>query len=135
MQIPCHNTVLLLTLDTLCYPVGTHKHYRHHELYYAYDTALNKETTHSKALINLKNLLMFLYNTSRMKQVLMLRYKSTKCSKHYKYINGKNDHNLLTFFDPNFSRRDIKVKEHLHFVFRNLDSSICLPRSRIAREK
>ena len=48
-----------------------------------------------------------------MKQVLMLKYKSTKCSKHCKYINGKNDHNLLTFFDPNFSRRDIKVKEHL----------------------
>ena len=48
MQIPRHNTVLLLTLDTLCYPVGTHTHDHHLELYYAYDTTLNKETKHSK---------------------------------------------------------------------------------------
>ena len=89
VQIPRHSTVLLLKLDTMCYPVGTHKHDRHLELYYANDTTLNKETTHFKAFMNLKNLLRFLYNTSRMKQVLMLRYKSTKCSKHYKYINGK----------------------------------------------
>ena len=82
VQIPRHNTVLLLTLDTLCYPVGTHTHDHHLELYYAYDTTLNKETKHSKTVMNLKNLLRFLYNTCRMKQVLMLRCKSTKCSKH-----------------------------------------------------
>ena len=72
----------------------------HIELYYANDTTLNKETTHSKSVMNFKNILRLLYNTSIMKQVLKLRYKSTKCSKHYEYINGKkkNDHNLLTFF-------------------------------------
>ena len=113
MQIPRHNTVLLLTLDTLCYPVGTHKHDRHLELHYAYDITLNKETTHSKAVMNLINLLRFLYNTSRMKQVLMLRYKSTECSKHYKYTNGKKRSQFTYFFpDQNFSRRDKKVKEH-----------------------
>ena len=100
VQIPRHNTFLLLTLDTSCYPVGTHKHDRHLELHYANDTTLNKETTHSKAVINLKKLLKLLYNTSRMKQVLMLRYKSTKCSKHYEYINGKKSQftTWLTFF-------------------------------------
>ena len=40
-----------------------------------------------------------------MKQVLMLRYQSTKCSKHYEHINGKNNHNLLeSFLDPNVSK-------------------------------
>ena len=58
VQIPRHNTVLfLLTLDTLCYPVGTHKHDRHHELHYANETTLNKETTHSRAVINLKKII------------------------------------------------------------------------------
>ena len=96
VQIPRHNTFLLLTLDTSCYPVGTHKHDRHLELHNANDTTLNKETTHSKAVINFKKLLKLLYNTSRMKQVLMLRYKSTKCSKHYEYTNGKKRSQFTT---------------------------------------
>ena len=96
VQIPRHNTFLLLTLDTSCYPVGTHKHDRHLELHNANDTTLNKETTHSKAVINFKKLLKLLYNTSRMKQVLMLRYKSTKCSKHYEYTNGKKGSQFTT---------------------------------------
>ena len=71
-----------------------------------------------------------------MKQVLMLRYKSMKCSKHYEYINGKKRSQFIYFFlDPNFSRGDIKVKEHFQIILGNLDSSICLPRLRIAREK
>ena len=45
-----------------------------------------------------------------MKQVLMLRYKSTKISKHYEYINGKNDHNLLTFFLIQTFPEEIKSK-------------------------
>ena len=93
-----HSIIPLITLDTLCYPRGTHKHDRHLELHYANDTTLNNETTHFKAVMNLKNLLRLIYNTSRMKQELMLTYKSMKCSKHYQYINGKNDHDLLTFF-------------------------------------
>ena len=80
---------MLVTLDILCYSVDTHEKKLHIELYYANDTTLNKETTHSKSVMNFKNILRLLYNTSRMKQVLKLRYKSTKCSKHYKYINGK----------------------------------------------
>ena len=109
VQIPRHNTFLLLTLDTSCYPVGTHKHDRHLELHNANDTTLNKETMHSKAVINFKKLLKLLYNTSRMKQVLMLRYKSTKCSKHYEYTNGKKRSQFTYFFlDTSFSRRDKK---------------------------
>ena len=38
------------------------------------DTTLNKETTHSKAVINFKNLSRLLYNTSRMKQELIPRH-------------------------------------------------------------
>ena len=67
------------------------------------DTTLNKETTHSKlkAVVNLKNLLRLLYNTSRMKQVLILRYKSMKCSKHYEYKNRKKQSQFIYFFrDP-----------------------------------
>ena len=117
VQIPRHNTILLLTLDTLCYSVGTHKHDRHLELYYAYDTTLNKETTHSKAVMNLKNLLRFLYNNSRMKQVLMLRYKSTKCSKHYKYIKGKKTIAIyLLFLSILFQKR---YKSKITFINRS----------------
>ena len=43
-----HSIILLLTLDTLCY----HKHDCHLELHHADDTTLNKETTHSVAVIN-----------------------------------------------------------------------------------
>ena len=59
-----------------------------------------------------------------------------KYDQHYSfsmYINISTD--KLTFFYPNFSRRDINVKEHFKIVLGNFDSSICLPRSRIAREE
>ena len=70
MHLQCRSlgTILLLTLDTLCYPVGTLKHDRHLELHYANDTTLNKESTHSKVVMNLQNLLRLLYNSSRIKQ-------------------------------------------------------------------
>ena len=59
MHLQCRSltAIVLLTLDTLCYPVGTHKHDCHLELHYANDTTLNKETTHSNAVINLKNII------------------------------------------------------------------------------
>ena len=100
------------------------------------DTTLNKQTTHSKAVMNLKNLLRLLYNTSRMKQVLILRYKSMKCSKNYEYINGKKRSKITYFFlDQNFSRRDIRHFNIFKSFLETLNSSICLPRTRIAREK
>ena len=100
MHLQCRSlaTKMLLTLDTLCYPVDTHKKDLHLELYYVYDTTLNKETTHSKSVMNFKNILRLLYNTSRMKQVLKLRYKSTKSSKHYEYINGKKTITIYLLF-------------------------------------
>ena len=40
-----------------------------------------------------------------MKQVLMLRYQSTKCSKHYEHINGKKRSQFTySFLDPNFPK-------------------------------
>ena len=41
----------------------------------------------------------------------------------------------LLFLHPNFSRKDIKVIKYFFIVLGKLDSSICLPRSRIAKEK
>ena len=48
MRIPRHTHAQVVNV----FQVGTHKHDRHLELYYANYTTIKKETTHSKAVMN-----------------------------------------------------------------------------------
>ena len=71
-----------------------------------------------------------------MKQVLMLRYKSTKCLKHYEYIHGKKRSQFTySFLDPNISKSKRNSKRTFLNCFYQLRSFSYPSKQALAKSK